>query len=115
MVCEYGMSKKVGPQNFGNSSQPVFLGQGMTGSQEYSEKTANIIDEEVQRILTTAYDSCMKLLVKNKDKLINLSEILIEKEILDAEEVESILETGSLPKVGNDSKEDVEVKQESDT
>ena len=54
-------------------------------------------------------------LVKNKDKLINLSEILIEKEILDAEEVESILETGSLPKVGNDSKEDVEVKQESDT
>ena len=87
----------------------------MTGSQEYSEKTANVIDEEVQRILTTAYDSCMKLLIKNKDKLINLSEILIEKEILDAEEVESILETGSLPKVGNDSEEDVEVKQESDT
>ena len=114
MVCEYGMSKKVGPQNFGNSSQPVFLGQGMTGSQEYSEKTANVIDEEVQRILTTAYDSCMKLLVKNKDKLINLSEILIEKEILDADEVESILETGSLPKIGNDPEEDVKAKQESD-
>ena len=64
----------------------------MTGSQEYSEKTANVIDDEVQRILTTAYDTCMDLLVKNKEKLITLSEILIEKEILDADEVESILE-----------------------
>ena len=105
MVCEYGMSKKVGPQNFGNSSQPVFLGQGMTGSQEYSEKTANVIDDEVQRILTTAYDTCMDLLVKNKEKLITLSEILIEKEILDADEVESILETGSLPKIDTASEE----------
>ena len=117
MVCEYGMSKKVGPQNFGNSSQPVFLGQGMTGSQEYSEKTANVIDDEVQRILTTAYDTCMDLLVKNKEKLITLSEILIEKEILDADEVESILETGSLPKIDTATEEtsDTAAEETSDT
>ena len=97
MVCEYGMSKKIGPQNLGNSSQPVFLGQGVTGTQEHSEKTANLIDEEVQNILNKAYKSCMDILVKHKEKLINLSEILIEKEVLDAKEVTSILETGALP------------------
>ena len=48
MVCEYGMSKKVGPQNLQYSQEPIFMGQGMTGSQDYSENTANLIDEEVQ-------------------------------------------------------------------
>ena len=106
MVCEYGMSKKVGPQNLGNSSQPVFLGQGVTGTQEHSEKTANLVDEEVQRILNHAYETCKNLLIKNKDKLIKLSEILIEKEILDADQVESILETGDLPVIVEDTAED---------
>ena len=106
MVCEYGMSKKVGPQNLGNSSQPVFLGQGVTGTQEHSEKTANLVDEEVQRILNHAYETCMNLLIKNKDKLIKLSEILIEKEILDADQVEAILETGDLPVIAEDTAED---------
>ena len=73
------------------------MGQGMTGSQEHSEKTANLIDEEVQRILNEAYETCMNLLVEHKESLVNLSEILIEKEVLDAEEVISILETGQLP------------------
>ena len=73
------------------------MGQGMTGAQEHSEKTANLIDEEVQRILNEAYETCMNLLVEHKESLINLSEILIEKEVLDAEEVISILETGQLP------------------
>ena len=106
MVCEYGMSKKIGPQNLGNSSQPVFLGQGVTGTQEHSEKTANLVDEEVQRILNHAYETCMSLLIKNKEKLIKLSEILIEKEILDADQVESILETGDLPITAEDTAED---------
>ena len=97
MVCEYGMSKKVGPQNLSSNREPIFMGQGMTGAQEHSEKTANLIDEEVQRILNEAYETCMNLLVEHKESLINLSEILIEKEVLDAEEVISILETGQLP------------------
>ena len=97
MVCEYGMSKKVGPQNLSSNREPIFMGQGMTGAQEHSEKTANLIDEEVQRILNEAYETCMNLLVEHKESLVNLSEILIEKEVLDAEEVISILETGQLP------------------
>ena len=98
MVCEYGMSKKVGPQNLSSSQEPIFMGQGMTGSQDHSETTANLIDEEVQRILNESYDTCMKLLVDHKKELIDLSEILIEKEVLDAEEVIHILKYGTLPK-----------------
>ena len=97
MVCEYGMSKKVGPQNLGNSQEPIFMGQGMTGSQDYSESTANLIDEEVQRILVDSYDKCMNILVEHKKELIDLSEILIEKEVLDADQVIHILKHGKLP------------------
>ncbi len=97
MVCEYGMSKLLGPQNLGSHNRPVFLGQGITGSAEYSEETAQKIDQEVQRILTESYDKCMQILVDHKDKLVNLSEILIEREVLDFEEVDAILKTGKLP------------------
>jgi cell division protease FtsH len=97
MVCEYGMSKVLGPQNLGSHSQPVFMGQGMSGGSEYSEETAQKIDQEVQRILTEAYDSCMKILVDNKDQLVALSELLIEREVLDFKEVDSIMKTGKLP------------------
>ena len=104
MVCEYGMSKKVGPQNLGNSQEPIFMGQGMTGSQDYSESTANLIDEEVQRILIASYDKCMNILVEHKKELINLSEILIEKEVLDADQVIHILKHGKLPEENKDEK-----------
>ena len=46
--------------------EPIFMGQGMTGSQDYSESTANLIDEEVQRILVDSYDKCMNILVEHK-------------------------------------------------
>ena len=97
MVCEYGMSKLLGPQNLGNRNQPVFLGQGINGSHEHSEETAQKIDQEVQRILTESYDQCMKILTDKKEQLVSLSEILIEREILDADEVDSIMKTGKLP------------------
>ncbi|MDF7801573.1 ATP-dependent zinc metalloprotease FtsH [Pontiellaceae bacterium B1224] len=97
MVCEYGMSKLLGPQNLGNRSQPVFLGQGISGSHEHSEETALKIDQEVQRILNEAYDKCMQILVDNKEQLITLSEMLIEREVLDFSEVDAIMKTGKLP------------------
>lgn len=97
MVCEYGMSKLLGPQNLGSHSQPVFLGQGISGAHEHSEVTAQKIDAEVQRILTESYDACMQILVEHKEQLVNLSELLLEREVLDFEEVDSILKTGKLP------------------
>jgi cell division protease FtsH len=97
MVCEYGMSPVLGPQNLGSSSTPVFLGQGISGSQTFSEETSQKIDQEVQRILTDAYNTTMKILTDNKDQLVTLSELLIEREVLDFADVDSIMKTGKLP------------------
>ncbi len=97
MVCEYGMSKLLGPQHLGSHNQPIFLGQGISGSDSFSEETSQKIDQEVQRILTEAYDTTMKILTDNKDKLITLSELLIEREVLDFADVDSIMKTGKLP------------------
>ena len=97
MVCEYGMSPAVGPRNLGSHSKPVFLGQGIGVSHEYSEETARLIDGEVHRILTESYDRTMKILTDNKDKLVALSEILIEREVLDFDAVDAIMKTGKAP------------------
>ncbi|MDF7826299.1 ATP-dependent zinc metalloprotease FtsH [Pontiellaceae bacterium B12227] len=111
MVCEYGMSKVLGPQNLGNRNQPVFLGQGINGSHEHSEETAQKIDQEVQRILTDAYTRCMKILTDNKDQLVALSELLIEREVLDFSEVDSIMKTGKLPET-SEAEEEAPAKEE---
>jgi cell division protease FtsH len=97
MVCEYGMSKTLGPQNFGSNEEVLFLGREVNRTQNHSEETAQKIDHEVHEILSEAYAKTMKILTDNKDKLIALSEILIEREALDFEEVDSILKTGRLP------------------
>jgi len=115
MVCEYGMSKILGPQNLGNRSQPVFLGQGINGSHEHSEETAQKIDQEVQRILTDAYTKCMKILTDNKEQLITLSEILIEREVLDFGEVDSIMKTGKLPESSDKTEAEETPAEKSET
>jgi len=116
MVCEYGMSAAIGPQNLGNHNQPVFLGQGISGAHEHSEDTAKKIDQEVHRIITESYNACMKILTDNKETLIILSELLIEREVLDFDDVDSIMKTGKLPegreKVVKASSETVPVEEE---
>ncbi|NNJ71377.1 MAG: cell division protein FtsH, partial [Kiritimatiellales bacterium] len=97
MVCEYGMSKLLGPQNLGSRNTPVFLGQGIDGSKTFSEDTSQKIDQEVQRILTESYDKTMKILTDNQQTLVTLSELLIEREVLDFDEVDAIMKTGKLP------------------
>jgi len=96
MVCEYGMSDVIGPQNLGSHNQPVFLGQGISGAHEHSEDTAKMIDKEVQRILTESYTKCMNILKEKKETLIILSELLIEREVLNFDDVDSIMKTGKL-------------------
>jgi cell division protease FtsH len=120
MVCEYGMSPILGPQNLGSHNKPVFLGQGIAGTSEHSDETAQRIDQEVHRVLTEAYAQTMKILTDNKDRLIALSEILIEREVLDFEDVDSIMKTGQLPEdkktaVSDEQKEENPEKKEEDT
>jgi len=91
MVCEYGMSDKLGPLTLRGKETEIFLGRDFTKEKAYSEKTAQMIDEEVKKIVEDCRNRAKDLLRKNKAKLNRLAKALIEKEILVGEEVEEIL------------------------
>ncbi len=95
MVCEWGMSE-LGPLTFGKTDGEVFLGRDFGHNQDYSEATSNLIDAEVRRIVTAAYDRAKKLIGENEKAMHRLARTLLEKEVLDGEEVLQILseETG---------------------
>lgn len=91
MVCQFGMSEKLGNITLGRREGLVFLGRDILEEKNYSEETARLIDEEVKRIVDEAYSKANTLLQENLDKLKILSNVLLEKEILDGEEVRQIL------------------------
>ncbi|MBI4115480.1 MAG: ATP-dependent metallopeptidase FtsH/Yme1/Tma family protein [Candidatus Omnitrophica bacterium] len=91
MVCEYGMSKKLGNLTFGKKDRQVFLGRDLLREKDYSESTAIAIDEEVRKIVDDSHDRATELIRANLDKLKKLSEHLLEKEVLEAEEVKQII------------------------
>lgn len=87
MVCDYGMSERLGSYTLGSSRGPVFLGRDLIREKDYSEETAKIIDEEVKRIIDECYIRAKKLITDSKNKLKILAEALLEKEVLDVKEV----------------------------
>jgi cell division protease FtsH len=91
MVKYYGMSDKLGIVTFEPENKPAFMGWGMGSSKEYSEETAREIDIEVKKIIDDAYAKTRELLEKHKPMLIKLSKILMEKEVIDEEELKKIL------------------------
>jgi len=91
LVTKYGMSKKLGPISFGKTEDLIFLGKEITTEKDYSEKTAEKIDQEVTKILKDAYRRTKKLLQENKDKLDRIAKALIEKETLEKEEFEKLV------------------------
>ena len=93
MVTEWGMGKKTGLAALGRSLKWRFLGGFSQGQEGCSEKTAQLIDDEVRRILKRSYKKARKILRKNKDKLCRLAKILVEKKTLSGEEVREFLET----------------------
>ena len=97
MVCEYGMSEKLGNLTFGKKHGPVFLGKDIVDERDYSDSTAKTIDTEVSRFVNEAYSKARKLLTDNKDKLVLLANKLIEKEVLDGEEVKKLLGLENTP------------------
>jgi len=90
MVCEYGMSDKIGPLTLRKKESEIFLGRDFAKEKAYSEKTAQMIDEEVKKIVEDCRNRAKELLTKNKAKLDRLAKALMEKEILVGEEVEQI-------------------------
>ncbi len=91
MVCELGMSKKLGQLTFGKKDQQVFLGRDLMREKDYSEHTAVLIDEEVRNIVNEAYSRARDLITRNREKLGALSQLLLEKEVLDEEEIKQVV------------------------
>jgi ATP-dependent metalloprotease FtsH len=97
MVCRYGMSEALGPLTFGKKEEMVFLGKEIATHKDYSEQTAVLIDQEVRRIIETSYNSAMQLLRDNMDKLHLLANTLLEREVLDGDEMDRVLHGEKLP------------------
>jgi len=96
MVCEWGMSEKLGPLHFGRNDEMVFLGRDFVEHKEYSEQTAREIDGEIRRIVMENYDRAKKIVLSNLDKLKLLAEALLERETLDGAEIDVLLAGGKL-------------------
>ena len=91
MVCEWGMSEKLGPLTFGQKEDSVFLGRDFTTKRDVSDQVALEIDLEVKRFVTENYDRAKRVLTEQMTSLKALAEALLEKEVLDAPEIDQIL------------------------
>ena len=103
MVCEWGMSDKMGPMTFGKKQEEIFLGREIAQHRDYSEKTAQAIDEEVRIIIENAAATSEKLLKNNIEKLHKLAEALLEKETLDGNDIDELIRDVD-GKIKNDKK-----------
>ena len=109
MVCEWGMSEKLGPITLGKPGDEVFLGRDFVAVKDFSEETAKLIDEEVRRFVNEAYEEARKIIDSKEDLLHKLADALLKKEVLDGHEVEVLLTNGSLETeetTGNNSEEE---------
>ena len=97
MVTDYGMSDRLGPRTFGDKQELVFLGREIAEQKDYGDKVADIIDDEVNKLIQDAYETAKKILTENKSKLVTLAKKLIEKETLEGEELEKIFKTLAIP------------------
>jgi len=91
MVCEWGMSELVGPVTFGKADEQIFLGKEIARTKAYSEGTAQLIDQEIKRIVNTNYESCKKLLGDNVEILHEVANQLLEKEVIDGKELNEMV------------------------
>jgi cell division protease FtsH len=91
MVCEWGMSEKLGPMTFGKKEEEIFLGRDFTQKTDYSKTTAIEIDAEIRRIIQESYQQAKDLLTTNLRLLHKVAEQLLEKEVLDGSEIDAIV------------------------
>jgi cell division protease FtsH len=92
MVKEYGMSQKLGPLTFEKERRPLFLEGMFPSSKEYSENTAMEIDEEIKQIVNGGYEKVRNILKEKRDKLEKVAEVLLEKEVIEGEELRTLIE-----------------------
>ena len=91
MVCEWGMSEKMGPLTYGAKEEQVFLGKDFSSQKNFSDQTAKLIDQEVKTLVMGGYTRATELLTQNRDKLEEMAQALLEHETLNAKEIQNIL------------------------
>ena len=97
MVTQWGMSEQLGPIAYGDHHEQVFLGKEFATRLEYSETTSLEIDREIKNIVMNCYERAKKLLTEHEDQLHRISQALLERESLDAEDIKILLNNGTLP------------------
>ncbi len=97
MVTKWGMSETLGPLTYGDEQEQVFLGREIAQHRDYSEETARLIDKEVKGIVSNAFDRARGILAENEDTLHTMADALLEREILDRDELEMIIDGKALP------------------
>jgi len=110
MVCEFGMSD-LGPLTFGKKEEQIFLGREINQHRDYSEATAIKIDDEVRRLVGQGYERAKALLSENRETLVRIALALLEREVLDANEIKLLIEDKPLPKMVPPSKPDDGLQQ----
>ncbi len=96
MVCEWGMSEKLGMVEYGAGQDHVFLGRDLGSQRDYSEATAQQIDNEVRKLCDDAYEKASKLLIENRDKLDAIAKALLEYETLSGAQIREVIEHGKM-------------------
>jgi cell division protease FtsH len=105
MVCEWGMSEKIGPLTYGRKDEMVFLGRDFVQSKDYSDTTAQQIDQEIKRIVSECHERARSIIQANRETLERLAAALLKKEVLDGPEIEDIIQgKKSVPDSGGEQK-----------
>jgi cell division protease FtsH len=91
MVCEWGMSERLGPLTFGKKEEEIFLGREFARHRDYSEETARLIDSEVRSIVNQGYEKAKEIIQQNLETLHRLANTLLEKEVLDGRQIDLII------------------------
>lgn len=99
MVCDWGMSDKLGPVKYAYHQDEVFLGREISQPRDHSDETAKVIDNEIRVLLHDSYDIAEKVLKENIELLHKTSKILLEREILDGEELDALIRGEELPPI----------------
>lgn len=101
MVCEWGMSEKLGPLTFGRKEEQIFLGKEFSRHRDFSEETALSIDAEIRRVVMDGYHEAKRILMENQETVKRLAEVLLERETLDAAQIQAVIDGKDLPNPDN--------------
>jgi len=97
MVCEWGMSERLGPLTFGKQEEQIFLGREIAQHRDYSEATAVEIDQEIRHIVLEGYNTARRILEHNAEALMRIAESLLEREVLSADQILALARGERLP------------------